>query len=130
MNIVHSPWSKRNVELALEACDFVICPVDDSSPDGLSKSSNRVLEALWAGRPVLASPIPSYTELDAEIKKIYNAETTGIIFMDKEHSMEQLIDDWLNNAATPEYISCSQDHILNNMTIEQTSKLWLEAFKK
>lgn len=129
-NITHTPWTKRGVELALEACDFVICPVDVASPDGFSKSSNRVLEALWAGRPVICSPIPSYVELDAEIRKIYTAENTGIIFMDNEHPVEQLIDDWLYNVANPEYLGCSQDYIHNNLTIEQTSKLWAEAFKR
>lgn len=129
-NIVMSPWSQRNVELGLEACDFVICPADDSSQDGLAKSSNRVLEALWAGRPVICSKIPSYIELNENIKKTYKTEGTGIIFMDKEHTVEHLIADWFTTSDAPEYISCSQNYINEYMTIEQTAKLWQEAFKK
>jgi glycosyltransferase involved in cell wall biosynthesis len=52
-------WSPDAVWLALESCDAVILPSSDS-PFYLAKSSNRLIEAIWAGRCVVASPLPSY----------------------------------------------------------------------
>jgi hypothetical protein len=53
------PWSLAAQWLELAACDAVIVPSLDS-PEKRVKSANRMVEALWAGRPVVAQPMPAY----------------------------------------------------------------------
>lgn len=52
-------WSTDETWRQLAACDLVVIP---STLDGRSavKSPNRLLEAIWAGRFVVAHPVPSY----------------------------------------------------------------------
>lgn len=60
-SITLHPWSVPQLEAALQACDIVIIP---SLPQEvkLVKGANRLIEALWAGRAVVAYPLPSYQE--------------------------------------------------------------------
>ena len=53
------PWSLAAQWLELAACDAVIIPSLDSAEKRV-KSANRMVEALWAGRPVVAQPMPAY----------------------------------------------------------------------
>jgi hypothetical protein len=53
------PWSIEATWKALAETDVVWIPVDDSAK-GMVKSPNRLLESLWAGRYVVADPVPSY----------------------------------------------------------------------
>lgn len=57
----HVPWSLEGMQAALAACDLVIIP---SLPQEskLVKGPNRLIEALHAGRAVVAYPLPSYRE--------------------------------------------------------------------
>ena len=52
------PWSLENLWSELSACDAVIVPgtLNDRTR---TKSANRTVEALWAGRPVVAQPMPA-----------------------------------------------------------------------
>ena len=43
----------------MQSCDIVIVPSDDGLAR-LTKSANRVITALWAGKYVVAYPLPSY----------------------------------------------------------------------
>ncbi len=54
-----STWSLTAQEQALAACDAVIIPTLPT-PKYAAKSANRMVEALWAGRPAVAQPIPAY----------------------------------------------------------------------
>lgn len=58
-------WSLSSVRMALHDCDLVVLPQDWRSPWGRSKSHNRLVQAIRAGRVALASPIPSFAELSA-----------------------------------------------------------------
>ena len=53
------PWSLEATWKALEQCDVVWIPVIDSGPK-MVKSPNRLLESMWAGRHVVADPVPAY----------------------------------------------------------------------
>lgn len=53
------PWSTQATWDALAATDAVWIPVADSSRKAV-KSANRLVESLWAGRFVVADPLPSY----------------------------------------------------------------------
>lgn len=62
MTISHAKWSRDETWRSLAETDFVIIPALLDEPWTLAKSPNRIIEALWAGRFVLAHPIPSYLQ--------------------------------------------------------------------
>ena len=57
------PWSSDAVFDELNKCDAVIIPSNPYDPRKAVKSANRFTEALWAGRFVIAHPLPSYEPL-------------------------------------------------------------------
>lgn len=57
------PWSTQAVFDELQRCDAVIIPSNPYDPRKTVKSPNRFTESIWAGRVVLAHPLPSYQEL-------------------------------------------------------------------
>ncbi len=59
-NIKFVPWSFKAQREALSACDLVLIPGDASDPRKSGVSSNRIAEALQAGRFPVASPLGSY----------------------------------------------------------------------
>lgn len=121
VNLCQTVWSVEAVQNALQACDFVVVPADTSSPDGLAKSGNRILEALWAGRPVLASRVPEYIYL----KECYNLH--GLWLMDENTTKEQLSEILYDLGQFP--IDNDQKQIEENLTINHTVKLWADAFR-
>jgi hypothetical protein len=56
---VVKPWSQTAQWVELAACDVVIIPSLPTAAKHV-KSANRMIEALWAGRPVVAQPMPAY----------------------------------------------------------------------
>jgi hypothetical protein len=56
-------WSLEGLFEELRDCDAVIIPSDPHDPRKAVKSPNRFTESLWAGRFVLAHPLPSYQPL-------------------------------------------------------------------
>jgi hypothetical protein len=58
-------WSTGALFEELRECDAVIIPSNPHDPRKAVKSPNRFTEALWAGRFVLAHPLPAYEALGA-----------------------------------------------------------------
>lgn len=58
------PWALVAMWPALDRCDIVVLPSNVNSQRKLVKSPNRLLEALWGGRYVVADPLPSYQGLE------------------------------------------------------------------
>lgn len=58
-------WSTAALFEELRECDAVIIPSNPHDPRKAVKSPNRFTEALWAGRFVLAHPLPAYEALAA-----------------------------------------------------------------
>jgi len=56
-------WSVPALGEALQECDAVVIPSNPYDPLKAVKSPNRFTEAVWAGRFVLAHPLPAYQEL-------------------------------------------------------------------
>ena len=56
-------WSVQAVFDELRQCDAVFIPSNPHDPRKAVKSPNRFTESLWAGRFVLAHPLPAYQEL-------------------------------------------------------------------
>jgi len=59
------PWSTAALFEELRECDAVIIPSNPHDPRKAVKSPNRFTEALWAGRFVVAHPLPAYEPLGA-----------------------------------------------------------------
>jgi hypothetical protein len=58
------PWSLDGQWRELAACDAVVIPSLATAAKRV-KSANRMVEALWAGRPVVAQPLASYAAFEA-----------------------------------------------------------------
>ncbi len=61
--VAYEQWSVPVLEAALAACDLVVLPFDADHASSKGKSNNRALQALAAGRYVVAQPIESYRML-------------------------------------------------------------------
>ncbi|MBI1272622.1 MAG: hypothetical protein GC131_00855 [Alphaproteobacteria bacterium] len=61
--ITLAQWSMDGLWHALAACDMAIIPSLENEKKTV-KGANRLIEALWAGRAVVAYPLPSYKEFD------------------------------------------------------------------
>jgi hypothetical protein len=59
---VFVPWSLESSWSVLRDCDLCVIPVDVATRAKSVKSANRLVEALRAGRFVVASPLPAYRE--------------------------------------------------------------------
>lgn len=57
------PWSTQAVFEELRRCDAVIIPSNPHDPRKAVKSPNRFTESVWAGRFVVAHPLPAYEPL-------------------------------------------------------------------
>jgi glycosyltransferase involved in cell wall biosynthesis len=56
----YEEWSPGVLWAALAATDLVVIPSLADSPAKIVKSPNRMVEGLWAGRCVVANPLPAY----------------------------------------------------------------------
>jgi glycosyltransferase involved in cell wall biosynthesis len=56
-------WSTQAVFEELRRCDAVIIPSNPRDPRKAVKSPNRFTESIWAGRFVVAHPLPAYEPL-------------------------------------------------------------------
>lgn len=97
LEVTLEPWSLDAQARALEACDAVIIPTLQSEQKAV-KSANRMVEALWAGRPVVAQPIPAYRpfQIWAAIRETLSE---GLAVLEAE------ADRW------PDRIKAAQNHI-------------------
>lgn len=57
------PWTPDAVFNELANCDAVVVPSNPHDPRKAIKSPNRFTEAIWAGRFVVAHPLPAYEDL-------------------------------------------------------------------
>lgn len=60
----HVPWSPESSACEVDRADLVLLPQDYESDWGRVKSHNRLVEAIRSGRFAVASPVPSYLELE------------------------------------------------------------------
>lgn len=62
LSLRYVEWSLEATWRELGATDVVVIPQNMSDRAKIVKSPNRLIESIWAGRVVVASPIPSYVE--------------------------------------------------------------------
>lgn len=92
-------WSQIAVWEELDKCDLVVIPSDKDNSKKSGKSPNRIIESFWAGRYVVAHPIPSYMKFE-EWAWISDDLITGIKWA---LSHEDMVSKRIN--AAQEYIS-------------------------
>jgi hypothetical protein len=110
-------WSHAETWRSLVEADFVVIPYIAGHPRSLAKSPNRIIESLWAGRFVVAQPIPSYLEF-SEWAWIGEDIAGGISWM---------ID---NPAAIAPRIAAAQQHIVATYSAERISADWEKITKQ
>lgn len=104
-------WSNAETWRSLAETDFVVIPYIAGHPRSLAKSPNRIIESLWAGRFVVAQPIPSYLEF-SEWAWIGEDLAGGIGWMND------------NPAAIGPRIAAAQQHIAATYSVERISADW------
>ena len=105
--ILFSLWSPVGQRRAMAACDLVLIPGDPGNPRKAGVSSNRLAEALQAGRYPVASPMHSYLPyrdvawVDSDlIAGIRHALTHPAEIRDRLHAGQARV----NATLTPDYI--------------------------
>ena len=108
-------WSPETMQSELKACDIVIIP-SDCGPAQITKSANRVISAIWAGKFVAAHPLPSY-----------------LAFQPFAHIGRDLVSGvrWAleNQDAARERIASGQKYIQENFTINKIADDWDRVFE-
>lgn len=108
------PWSTDALFDELRECDAVIIPSNPHDPRKAVKSPNRFTEALWAGRFVIAHPLPSYEPL----------APYGWVGENLGEGLAWLLD---NPEAAVERIRAGQDAIARQFSPEAIGRAWLAA---
>ena len=109
-----APWSLAAMRTAFEWCQLVLIPSDADNPRAKVKSANRLLESLWAGRYVVASPIEAYQDL-AEYAWVNRDLARGIVWA-MQHP-----------AAVAQQIERAQQHIAAHLTVAAVAAQWLDV---
>ena len=112
-----SEWSMQATASALNAADFVVIPALPDKQWTLAKSPNRIIESLWAGRFVIAHPIPAYMEFNAWAH-IGPSLAEGIAWMVG------------NGGRIVGHIEGAQNFIANKFSPERISLEWEKVFEE
>ncbi|OGA24049.1 MAG: hypothetical protein A3I02_14860 [Betaproteobacteria bacterium RIFCSPLOWO2_02_FULL_67_26] len=110
-----SPWSTGTTWRALDECDLVIIPARLGDTAKAVKSPNRLVESLWAGRFVCASPVPSYEEF-GEFAWLGEDIASGIEWA-VQHPREVM-----------RKLQSGQDYISRHCSPEVIARQWEAAF--
>jgi hypothetical protein len=57
-------WNEFAIEEAFKRCDIVLIPSDPNDNFNYTKSTNRLVECINRGKPVVAFPLPAYMSFD------------------------------------------------------------------
>jgi hypothetical protein len=106
-------WSVETMASEFARCDMAVIPSDDS-PARITKSANKVITSLWAGRYVAAYPLPSYATF-APFAGIGRDLTGNIVWAVQ------------NQTAVVERIVAGQEFIASHYASENIGKAW-ESF--
>jgi glycosyltransferase involved in cell wall biosynthesis len=109
-------WSPTTLGTALERADIAILPLSSSASDK-AKSSNRLQEALWAGRSVVATENPS-NAVFSDSAFLSNDIAKGIraALEDKDEMLR--------------HIERGQEIIASTSTPKALAPIWQKAFRK
>lgn len=113
LQVNYTPWSTQVMQSAFERCDIVLIPTLQSEHKA-GKSPNRLIEALWAGRFVIAGDLPAYQPFSDF------AQVGGNVFSHIQWALA-------NPQAVTEKIARGQAYIIANHTPKHIGQLWHEA---
>jgi glycosyltransferase involved in cell wall biosynthesis len=108
------PWTTHAVFDALKGCDAVFIPSNPVERRRAIKSPNRFTEALWAGRFVVAHPLPAYEAL----------ADYGCVVEDLGAGLEWLVD---NADTARDNIRAGQDMIEKRYLPSVVARQWRAA---
>jgi glycosyltransferase involved in cell wall biosynthesis len=108
------PWSTEALFEELAHCDAVIIPSNPHDPRKAVKSPNRFTEALWAGRFVIAHPLPAYAALGGY----------GWVGEDIGEGLAWLLE---HGAEALERIRAGQQWVAQNASCEAVGAAWSAA---
>ena len=108
------PWSPAATRAALDWCQIVAIPGEPGSARARVKSANRLVESLWAGRYVVASPIEAYQAFE-EYAWIGDDLAKGILWAVRHH------------VVALKQIAHAQEHIAAHLTADAVAVQWLGA---
>lgn len=113
-----SEWSTDATWQALRDCDMVVIPIQKTDPSKLVKSPNRVVEAIWAGRFVVANPIPAYQAF-GDFTWLGNDIVDGIRWaLEHPGEVKRRIaagQEYVEKTCSPEVIARQWDTVLNTV---------------
>jgi len=117
LEVRFTPWSPEATRIALRQCDLVLIPGDPRDPVKAGVSSNRLAEALQAGRLPIASPLASYRP-----------------FSDAAWLGEDLVDGiaWAvaNHGEAMARIRRGQARVAETLSAETIGRQWCDLFER
>lgn len=111
------PWSTETLSEAMARADLVVIPADVVVQGKNVKTANRLIDALYAGRFVVAAPVPSYQEF-AEFSWQGSDLLEGIQFYLQYPE------------AVLQKVQAGQAYIAQHYTVEAIAIDWESAFLK
>lgn len=114
LRLIVTPWSLDYMPAALANCDAVILPQLLHEPRRQAKSNNRMVDALHAGRFVIAHPVPAYAAL-REYAWIGDSIAEGVRWLVR-HPREAL-----------RRIVAGQEYVQRHHSEKAVTRFWLEA---
>ncbi len=82
-------WNEFALEEAFKRCDIVLIPSDPNDSFNYTKSTNRLVECINRGKPVVAFPLPTYMHFN-DVLLLTDNVTTGISDLQKMSYEEKL----------------------------------------
>ncbi len=116
MKLTPIQWSLDEMVYRFSICDAVIIPSIEDQMYRV-KTANRLMNTLWAGKPCIAYPVPSYTEFEEFV--ILEQETSTGVQRLLDHDPEALRDK----------IQRGQDYIREHHSPQAISDRWLAELK-
>lgn len=116
LKIVVRPWSVDYMPLALHDCHAVILPQHAQDPKKRAKSNNRMVDAINAGRFVVAQPIPSYQALK-DFAWVGDSIAEGLRWL-LAHPAQAL-----------QRVAAGQEHVTHHHSRAALGDFWLRALE-
>jgi hypothetical protein len=113
MRVSYEEWSKGSMASALDWCDVVLIP-SDASPGRMTRSPNRLVTSLWAGRMVVAYPLPSYEPFSK----------AAFLSQDVVTGLKELLEE---RDGVVERISRGQELVAGQYGVERVAQQWEDA---
>lgn len=113
-----TPWSLDNMNRALARNDIVIIPGDPDDPAQMVVSANRASTGIWAGKVVVAIPLPAYESLSPGL----------IIDQDMMSGIEKARA--MSEQDRQSMVDVGQDRCSDKLSPQRLAQKWYDVFKE